>query len=255
MICLSRVLKSDYVIMENRYELHNAPKLTIITKETFRNEVPEKKLKQLAENADFVINSALKNAEGIRLQAQQEAKKILSEANLVKDNAYYLGFEQGVLEGNIKSEQDELEAIQQLQEVTRRVENCGSDIGKSISDQAVDFAFYLAEKIVNLQIDRSDEAFINICKNAATHIGDTSSVTIKVGPREYEIVTRYQKELKKCMNGLEKLEIELEEDKNGYCIMETSAGSVDASVNSQLNRARQMVKVEAENRAYKIKDY
>lgn len=248
MICLSRVVKSDYVIMENRHEIFNVPKITILNKEAFSNKVSESNLKNASENADFVINSALKGAEEIRLQAQKEAQKILNEANIIKDSTYLKGFEQGVLEGKIKSYEDELEAIHQLQELIRRLENGGTETDKSISEQAVEFAFYLAEKIVNLQIDKSDEAFINICKNAATHIGDTPSVTIRVGPREYEIVTRYQKELKKCMNGLEKLEIELEEDKNGYCVMETTAGSVDASVNAQLNRAKQMVKSETDNR-------
>jgi flagellar assembly protein FliH len=251
MICLSRVLKCDYVIMEGPSAIYDEPALSSIKIGSSATEISEIQMKMATENADIIINNALKKAEEIRLQSQTEAQNILKEAVQIKENAYSIGYEQGVetgvQQGEKMAEEDEAAAVMQLQEAANRLEECHSDIDESIFNQAVDFSFYLAEKIVNLQIDKNDEAFLNICKNAVSHIGESSSATIRVGSREYEIVTRFQKELKKSINGLENLEIELEDDKNGYCIIETSVGSIDASVGTQLYRAKQMLNMETDS--------
>jgi flagellar assembly protein FliH len=250
MINLSRVLKCDCVIMGNSSIVYDEMTFSNRIMRNPEAQASELKMTDAAESADIIIKNALTKADEIRLQAQMEAQQIIKEASQIKKDAYAAGFENGIetgiQQGAKKAEEDEAAAVAQLQEAACRLEGCQSDIGESINSQAVDFAFYLAEKIVNMQIDKDDEAFLNICKNALSHIGETSSAVIRVGPREYEIVTHFQKELKKCLNGLDDLEVELENDRDGYCVIETSSGSVDASVNAQLNRAKQMVNIETE---------
>ncbi|HEX3026307.1 MAG TPA: FliH/SctL family protein, partial [Clostridia bacterium] len=134
----------------------------------------------------------------------------------------------------------EKENLGKFQAAVRKIEQQYEEKIREQYLKNLETAFALAEKILDIEINRNDEAFLGLYKKAAAHIGKTESVQLKVGPRGYEVSSRNREELMKCISGLKNLELE-ESGEEGTCVIQSPMGEADASIKTQLNRAREII--------------
>lgn len=191
------------------------------------------------------IHAMIKNAQreaGLIIQeAEKSAIQILESAKQRGyDEGRTSGFEAGSAEGRRQIEEYEQAGVQELQTLIDRYEKESEEKARSAEDSLM-FAFGLAEKILGIEINRDDEAFLGLFQQAAGRIGEVSKVTLRVGDRGYDVAVRNREKLIQLLGGLENIKIEKSEKDSGACILETPQGTVDSGVKAQLGRAKEIV--------------
>lgn len=89
-------------------------------------------------------------------------------------------------------------------------------------------------------LHQSDEAFLHLFAQAAAHVGTTESAVLRANPYGCAVAARHMDWLKRQIDGLQELEIRPAEGDDGLCILETAAGSVDSSMETQFQKAMRL---------------
>lgn len=190
---------------------------------------------------DDILSKAMRGAKEIRRAAQAEAVQAIQKARMDGERKGYMdGLKQGHEDGMriTAQKQEELKAEYARKKEELRGENA-AQIAEA-QDGQLFLAFTLCGRILRGEIQSSETAFLQLFKQAAAHVGETERAVLKTGPKGYEIACRHTEALSKMLNGLqESLVVKLAGTDDGLCILETPAGSVDASVHTQLQKAAQ----------------
>ena len=93
----------------------------------------------------------------------------------------------------------------------------------------------IARRIVGKNAEVRDEMVLEVVRNALTHMKDSHDMTIRVNPRDYEVLARCELEwLESARAG----GIKINEDmriKPGGCLIEGESGSVEAQIDRQID--------------------
>lgn len=120
-----------------------------------------------------------------------------------------------------------------LQEETRRQLAAKQDALPALAMQK-------ARRMLEQVLHQSDEAFLHLFLRAAAHVNTTESAVLRVNSYGGAVAARHMDWMKRQIDGLQELEIRPVEGDDGLCILETAAGSVDASVKTQFQKAMQL---------------
>lgn len=237
MISLSNVFKCENVVVEKPSELScvSVPIAKISAKEKEKPGPPEEAEPDAEEITERIAAK------------RKEADKVLSDARKTADKifkaAYEKGLAQGRAEGEAEALQKEQAGVMELQKLCERLEAQKGKQEADVQNGALDFAFSLAEKIVCTEIDRDNSVYLNILKDAVSHIADPENVVIKVGSRGYSIANNYITEIRDSIKGLKHLKIEINEKEPDCCRIETEAGMIDAGVKARFLKAEQLLEI------------
>lgn len=195
-------------------------------------EKAEAKAKQLLEQTEVEMEK--------RMLAMQEKEAALEEkiANALEEaqaKGYDEGFQVGKKEG-YASIQQSIEAAQRLVSLSK------VDYEKKILEaepMIIKLATKLAEKIVGDNIEQEPTKWVHIVQTAIKEMKEHKNIKISVHPSKYELTLNGKKQLEATLNHDSEIYIypneELDED---ACLIETSFGTVDASVTTQLSEMK-----------------
>ncbi|MGH2895848.1 MAG: FliH/SctL family protein, partial [Solirubrobacteraceae bacterium] len=115
-------------------------------------------------------------------------------------------------------------------------------VASELEHDAVTLALRLAEQIIAGAIEVAPERIVDIAAVALRRIRDRQHVTLVVNPADLELmsdaVTRLQSEL----GGIEHLNVQSDRRVGrGGVLARTDEGEIDASIETQLSRAREVV--------------
>lgn len=174
-----------------------------------------------------VIAQAHAEADAIRERARQEGVQLGFDA----------GCEQG-LESARAAASALVAALDELQAVREQL------VG-ALEQDAVALSLALAAKILAGAIEVQPERVLDVVRGALRHIADRRSITILVDPTDMEIVDGSLRELSAQAGGVELCELHADRRVGrGGAIVRTSEGEVDACVDTQLERAREVIAAE-----------
>jgi flagellar biosynthesis/type III secretory pathway protein FliH len=238
---LSGVLKREYVILEYPEVFHTqqAAAACLAQLETVQESPTDNTPPALMQVPD----------EGYSLRSVKNQEEDL--LNKARAEGWQEGFDEGYQIGMEESETLKKEKLQQINmELENKCKSLTSENQQScehLRDGQASRGLKYAAKILYYEIENNESAFLRLFENAASHITETDSAILKVGPRGYEIALRHAKELEKSIHGVKKFEIQLIGSNNGLCIIETSCGSLDASIDTQLKKAARTIGVPFES--------
>lgn len=152
-------------------------------------------------------------------------------------NGHQLAKEQVLQQARAQMEQEQaaLDAeCASLQESTRRQLAAKQEELPALAMQE-------AHKVLEQVLHQNDEAFLHLFMQAAGHVGTVESAVLRANPYGCAIAARHMDWMKRQIDGLQELEIRPAEGDDGLCILETAAGSVDASMETQFQKAMQLV--------------
>lgn len=179
----------------------------------------------LIEDTHRKVNSMIKGAE-------ERSKEIEREA-------YQKGYRDG-LDLAEKEITEEIKVIkmlakQALEEKWRAINN--------IEDDIVGLALEIAEKVIDEQVKLKQDIIVNVAKKALMMTAAREHLQIRVNPGDLELMRNHKEDLSVLMDGIEKIEVIADRRiKQGGCIFETSAGNVDARIQSQLSQIGQSLR-------------
>jgi flagellar assembly protein FliH len=158
---------------------------------------------------------------------------------------------QGYAEGRVAGHDDGLAEVSSaalaLGEALRGVEALHRDVATAVERDAIELALALADKILSGALQAEPGLVIEVVQGALRRIVDRRRITVLVNPSDLETVLSAVGELQAQGNGVELCDVQADSRvQPGGAIVRTAEGEVDASVQTQLERAREVMFAELE---------
>jgi flagellar assembly protein FliH len=233
MRCLCRIHKSNEVlhIRANPYIFKNFGygKTQKTEEQKFQNEIKktEKNLQQAKAEAKLMVENARGEADSIIKKAEQNA-------NLMMNKAIMDGYQKGYA-----SAKSEIESL--ISEVRRTTSSFIEEtrektdtIFSELQDSAIEISLEIARKILDVELDRNDNALVSVVKNAVDKIKNETEANVFLHEEDLKKIekTKAFEVLKEQYQ--EKLQFDSDSSiKTGDVLVQTGDGIIDAGINSQ----------------------
>ena len=182
------------------------------------------------------LEKASTDATRIRQEANEAAERIKAQAY---EEARKEGFAKGEKEGFEKGLDQVDKLINQLEVITRDVDECKRNILENAKHDIVDLAVEIAEKVVKSTCAKQRDVAVRNAEYALGLLKEKSPVVIRVNLADMDVAREYRSLL---LNMFDKVEsIKIAEDhsvEQGGCLIESSTGGVDANIRTQLSSIR-----------------
>jgi len=187
---------------------------------------------------------------GLKVMAEKLKKENETLRSLVRsesESAAKKGYEKGVREGFDKGFQKgkqegkgEIAMVKgETVKVLEKFEKERKVFFHEAERKVLELAMLSAEAVIGKTIDNSDEAVINVVKKGISEIASSDTVTLKVNPANLETVESGKDFWHSVSSSLKDVKIvpDTRVDKGG-CIVESSGGTVDARIETQIKSLR-----------------
>jgi flagellar assembly protein FliH len=162
----------------------------------------------------------------------------------VREQAFEEGFAAGVAQA-----QSQLDGpASALASAAEQLQALRTDAAASVEADAVDLALRIAEQAVGAAIAADPELVVEAVRGALRRLVERDRVLILVNPDDLELVRDHVGRLVGELGGIEHCEVQAERRvRPGGAIVRTSEGEVDATLETKLARAREVLEHELAN--------
>jgi flagellar assembly protein FliH len=162
----------------------------------------------------------------------------------VREQAFEEGFAAGVAQA-----QSQLDGpASALAAAADQLQAMRSDAAASVEVDAVDLALRIAEQAIGAAIAADPELVVEAVRGALRRLVERDRVLILVNPDDLELVRDHVSRLVGELGGIEHCEVQAERRvRPGGAIVRTSEGEVDATLETKLARAREVLDHELAN--------
>ena len=162
----------------------------------------------------------------------------------VREQAFEEGFAAGVAQA-----QSQLDGpAGALAAAAEQLQALRADAAASVEADAVDLALRIAEQAVGAAIAADPELVVEAVRGALRRLVERDRVLILVNPDDLELVRDHVARLVGELGGIEHCEVQAERRvRPGGAIVRTSEGEVDATLETKLARAREVLEHELAN--------
>lgn len=229
--------KKDNVVVLPCFEdmiAHNDTKLdeTSVSEEE-NSHVPksaEEKLRNELQKLNQEIEDAKLKAQQILSQANDEAEQLIMKA-------HKQGYEAGFAEASASLMQAHQSEKELFDTTIAALRDAKQTVFSEIEDSVLDLALFIAERIIGIELERTDEVYLNIIKNTLSELKNETDITIKVGKDAFEkFFIDPQNEF---VLELKNSNVEIRQDLRlecGECVVETEYGTISSGIQTQLKR-------------------
>ena len=162
----------------------------------------------------------------------------------IREQAYQEGYDAAMaqLQGQLDAPASALAAAADQLQALR------ADAADSVEADAVDLALRIAEQALGAALTVDRELVVEAVRGALRRLVERDRVLILVNPDDLEIVREHTARLVGELGGIEHCEVQAERRvRPGGAIVRTSEGEVDATLETKLARAREVLEHELAN--------
>jgi flagellar assembly protein FliH len=173
-------------------------------------------LRRAKDEAGSILKEAQNLASNAKSQAQIEADQLKSDAR-----------ERGAVEGYDRARQEIRDQL---------ISECQA-LWEQTEQDVIAFVLEMAKRVVKVEIQQNPKVVGEMIRHALRRVADKDNIRIRVSPDELQAIRSDRKELLLVLDGARQLEIV--DDRRigrGGCVIETSAGTVDARVETQFGQ-------------------
>lgn len=216
-------------------------------------------LEEARERHEEIILNAKREAENIISNAYSESDDILNEtyekARSISeiagekgyDEGYQLGQEKGYEEGYQLGYKDGKEDAEKLIKEALDIKNeyihKKNQLMREVENDLINLVISIYEKVLYKKVEEDKELIISLVLNGIDNLEISEKLTIIVSQDDYEIVNYYRDTILAKASLIDELDVRKNIDmEKGDCILETSKGSVDVSINQQLEEVKDLLK-------------
>jgi flagellar assembly protein FliH len=168
-----------------------------------------------------------------------------SEAEAIREQARSEGYEQGFAEGRTEGQAAVDAAAKALSQALEQDLEQREQMLLALAHDAVELTLELAGKIVHGVLELQPERVLDVVRDALRPIADRRKIAILVDPADLELVSASIDVLRAQVGGIELCEVQADRRVGrGGAIVRNSEGEVDACVQTQLEKAREIVTAE-----------
>lgn len=179
-------------------------------------------------------------AEGIVASAKKEYETILQkaqkEAELIREQARQKGYEQGLAQKKNEIDRQLCELNQSLDDIKTRHQQFMENYAKELQN----FSLEIAERILEHQVTVNEVEMKDLVDTAIDSVRDVDWLTVRLSDQIPRLVSLLREEYPAYQESSGKKVQIIEKDiPLGSCIIETPIGTVDASIQVQLENLKQ----------------
>ncbi len=172
-----------------------------------------------------------------------------AEADQIREQARAEGFAAGRAEGAAAAHEEAraqlAPVVQALHAAVQGLESERGDLADRVEEGAVELALELAGKVVAGAVEAQPERVRDVVRGALRCFMERERVHILVHPDDLALVRASIAEIAGELGGIEHVEVQEERRiSRGGAIVRTGAAQVDASLQTKLDRAREVIAME-----------
>jgi flagellar biosynthesis/type III secretory pathway protein FliH len=169
----------------------------------------------------------------------------IAQADQIREEARATGEAEGRAAGMAAVRGDAEPSLQALAGAANALDELRDGFVAELEADAVALALQLAEQIVAAAIHVAPERLIEVAGQAMRRIADRRHVTLVVNPADLELMQESVLRLQSELGGIEHCNVQADRRVGrGGVIARTEAGEIDATIEAQLARAREIVAAE-----------
>jgi flagellar assembly protein FliH len=167
---------------------------------------------------------------------------VRAEAEQIRAQAWAAGEAEGRAAGLAAARSDAQPALTALGASLQAIANAREQLVTELEQDAVEMALRLAEQILAGVLSVQPERVIDVARNALRHLTERRRVTLVVNPDDLELVNDCVEQLQSELGGIEHLGVQADRRvARGGAVARTDTGDIDAGIDTQLGRARELV--------------
>ena len=165
-----------------------------------------------------------------------------AQAEQIREDARVAGEAQGMADGLAAARVEAEPALAALAEALRGVQSLREELVQAVESDAILLALRLSEEILAGALSVQPERLIDVARLALRHLVDRRLVTLVVNPEDLELLGDAVAGLQSELGGIEHCNVQADRRVGrGGVIARTEAGELDATIEAQLSRAREVV--------------
>jgi flagellar assembly protein FliH len=201
--------------------------------------------------SDAAVSYAFEQLEPSQAPPRDAAARLLAQAmadaERIREAARAEGYEQGRASGHADGAAEIARSASALGEAAYGIESLRGEVSDAVEADAIELALALAGKILAGAFQARPELVVEIVQGALRRISDRRRITVLVNPADLDVVREALGELTAQGSGVELCDLQSDERvAAGSAIVRTAEGEVDASVATQLERAREVARTTLE---------
>ncbi|MFZ5352084.1 MAG: FliH/SctL family protein [Bacillota bacterium] len=241
---MSRIFKSDYVQIGAPKPIKNSFAHIIKRAEPEHKDTPvEKSAEDIRAEKEHEANQIIDDAKEMYLRIIEEAnyearsitEKAQQEAQTVLAAAREEGFNEGYQSGFRKGLDDSQDIIEAAMEAKEYIEQRKSEIYEEAEEKIIELVLGISRKVIGDELKQNREAIFSVIKLALDKCAYKSRLILRVSEEDYDFVSENKDILIRLTEGLSELDIikDISMQKGG-CIVETTSGEINSSVDIQI---------------------
>lgn len=165
----------------------------------------------------------------------------MAEADAIRQQAYQEGYAAGTAEARAAAEP----AMQALASAAAGLDELHTHVADGLERGAVGLALRIAEQVIGAAVDVDPDRVLDAIRGALRRLTDRERVQILVNPEDLEIVREGVEDIASQLGGIGSIEVQSERRvARGGAIVRTGEGDIDASIETKLTRAREVLERE-----------
>lgn len=206
---------------------------------------------QMTKSSDFKISDLVAQQVGIsELQRRSIEDRIevmaLERLQKVEEKAYSEAYELGLIEGTQRAfEERKLEFETQYQKMNHLLVELQNMKAKVLIENEASFLrliYEIATKVAMKNIKEESDSILEVLRKVVNDIQAEDTVTVKISPEDMMFLEGYQEKTGRKLDLLDRLKLEVADHlESGGCIVETDAGSMDATIQQRVQKAWEII--------------
>jgi len=202
----------------------------------------------LHRQAGELLQSATADAEAILSEAHTQLRTIVESAQTgaseITQEARSQGHDSGYREGIAKAETEMEEMLTTMRGLIDMARVERHKIVEGAEPEIVRLAMGIAEKILHKSVEMDRDVVVAITKAAIAELVDRESITVRVNPIDLERMKQHRDSMLALGETKHMRVIEDQRVDPGGVVVETEAGSLDAKIETQVEEAKRVLRVE-----------
>ncbi len=246
---LSNVIKSTRIIERS---------LVSKKEEKLNTTVYDALLEEARERYDEIIENAMRKSEEIINSAYEKSEEILNDThkrvqetfknseNKGYEKGYKTGYEEGYAKGydiGYKEGKNDSEIlISQALKIKKEYIDKRNNLLKDTEKDLIQLVISVYEKVFYKKVEEDEEMIVSLILSGIDNLEISQKLTIIVSQEDYGIIERSKDIILAKASLVDDIDIRVNSDMvKGDCILETSKGNVDVSIQTQLREIKDLL--------------
>jgi flagellar assembly protein FliH len=215
------------------------------------SEEEEAESEEMSESPDpeLLLENARHKCEMMTREAELEADRIIEEARReaeggaqkITEEAWQKGYAEGI---DAAAEQSR-DILAQAEEMRLEAQREHEELIAGMEEEMLSLVMDVTRKVVAGELATDKDLIIRLIREALPKCSNKDGAVLRVSPGDAEKLAENREELLSGIEGADSLEIKKDSTLHaGDCIIETQFGSVDAGVNTRLDKIDEAFKEE-----------